>query len=918
MNVFKKKTSFPFHQLTPSQIMGMAALTAISIGVGACGLKSIQSPRISSSPASMPPLLVDGKKVDPNKYVPVNVDQVPVVAPTPTPTSLPEAFFQTATKQDKAGRFFNPEPEFQAKDCQGKLDTEAELKLVGYLSALNQSVFDNSISAAEKAQRLKDLQAANPGVDAKELGSLVALSDDVALSSFRARLILKVLNGESVASEKKKLTELGQDPKEFDLFVDNVKNNQSDYFSALKSVGAVYDSGSGWDFSNADLSPKTLQSNPKVSTSLMLFVSSKAALSLLDPERTEAVALGSFVILPPEHPGGKTPVFTTDRYQEVVKALLGHFKLETENFISASKKRATYWNLMSGARTKQGQTASDIEAISSYNAMLTYKNKISDYYGVPAELSADLAKASLEALKIDEHNLDAGLKKISMAKTAALTAPLIPISMYAAPIFLASSVGNFTLATELLTGTGTSFTLLTGTAATAGAASLTAVGATLAAETTVATAAVMPALFQFGSAAMEAVVDASVNGGSFMCYFKENAMTAAAGSLSQGAMMAGIASGGYLLGGTAAFLGFGPKAVAIARTGFDTSSALYFLARGGISAYQGLNSCYVTVRDMHLASQSEAGPEIVRAMSAQAYKICLQGGIDTAFFFTSSAKMSKSAWDGYRQYKASQPESPEGEKADTDLANDPDFNAKGNLYDLNLDENPAQAQGLDTKLIEKMNGRIPQIDDDRVASVNHDIAKQVYDAMSNHEVASVSQLKKYDPDGRTGFCFGRATSVHMELLARGVQKESIRKVWAIGEMDTGEGFKWGHHVATAVQADEGGWWVIDTSGFGLKSLPDWLAEMNKYSANQSIRLVVTSPSRFGPKMDAAYSRGEFGLDMELKDDFYKGFFKDLMASFSKHDGPFSGARLHPAPPALAPVAAPAPEIPPAEAPAAAS
>jgi hypothetical protein len=158
-------------------------------------------------------------------------------------------------------------------------------------------------------------------------------------------------------------------------------------------------------------------------------------------------------------------------------------------------------------------------------------------------------------------------------------------------------------------------------------------------------------------------------------------------------------------------------------------------------------------------------------------------------------------------------------------------------------------------------------------------AEELYDWLDNHEVAAQTMLWKYDPKKNIGFCFGRAFTIHMELLAPKVklQRSSVQKIWAVGPMHGG----WGHHVATMGKADTGGFIVIDPVMGRPVTPQEWIARMqSQFEMSPSVNPVmffVTKPERFGPASSAKYSQLDlFGPGRDRLKDIYHGYFMDVL------------------------------------------
>ena len=156
-------------------------------------------------------------------------------------------------------------------------------------------------------------------------------------------------------------------------------------------------------------------------------------------------------------------------------------------------------------------------------------------------------------------------------------------------------------------------------------------------------------------------------------------------------------------------------------------------------------------------------------------------------------------------------------------------------------------------------------------------ARGVHMQASINPVVSLASYHKYDPNDRgIGFCFGRAMFVNVMLQYLKLDRDSIKKAFVVGPMDTGTGTTWGWHVTTIAQSkDENGrerWLAIDPIT-GVKSLWAWYEEMRKnYSTDGRLKLYITYAGKFGP------SPGNYD-EIGLKNPFYNKYFKDMMSWF---------------------------------------
>ena len=145
--------------------------------------------------------------------------------------------------------------------------------------------------------------------------------------------------------------------------------------------------------------------------------------------------------------------------------------------------------------------------------------------------------------------------------------------------------------------------------------------------------------------------------------------------------------------------------------------------------------------------------------------------------------------------------------------------------------------------------------------------------VNDHPVAALSKVSQYEKFQKgIGFCFGRATTAHLAALKNGVDKDSIRKVWALGDLRTGD-VNWRYHVATIVRNKKGEWIAIDPIFGRPMPVDDWYKEMKKFDHKGNMRIFDTEPKRMGPDAGGQYNKRQFNHFL------YNGYFTDLMASF---------------------------------------
>ncbi len=153
-------------------------------------------------------------------------------------------------------------------------------------------------------------------------------------------------------------------------------------------------------------------------------------------------------------------------------------------------------------------------------------------------------------------------------------------------------------------------------------------------------------------------------------------------------------------------------------------------------------------------------------------------------------------------------------------------------------------------------------------------AEEVRRSILSHPVVGDEALIKYDPHRKIGFCFGRATYVHLELLRRGVPPQNIGKIFAIGKLYNGYS-GWDYHVSTVVKINTDEWIAIDGLAPSTLSIPEWMEVVSRWSADPTEippRFYFTDAVKFQPT-PGAYDKDRLGLPI------YKGYFSDLIGGF---------------------------------------
>lgn len=206
------------------------------------------------------------------------------------------------------------------------------------------------------------------------------------------------------------------------------------------------------------------------------------------------------------------------------------------------------------------------------------------------------------------------------------------------------------------------------------------------------------------------------------------------------------------------------------------------------------------------------------------------------------------------------------------------------LLDANLSdrfENETQGKSaeeiaaMNEKLMAELDAEIPDKIQSRrqKSSISIQTADFLRNQILENPIVNPSS-SRYDQDSVSiGYCFGRATFVHLMLLKMGVQKESIQKIWAVGPMKAG-GIMWQFHVATMAYVEGHGWVVVDSNHYKPMPVREWTTHYANQTENGKIRFYATEAGKFAYEL-GKYSRVQMGLDLTAEKDWYKNYFKDM-------------------------------------------
>lgn len=210
------------------------------------------------------------------------------------------------------------------------------------------------------------------------------------------------------------------------------------------------------------------------------------------------------------------------------------------------------------------------------------------------------------------------------------------------------------------------------------------------------------------------------------------------------------------------------------------------------------------------------------------------------------------------------------------------FNSKPDrLYDEYLNE----TQNLDSKQIQSLNQNfvsilkkfVPTKHERRAQTVSIKQTQKMLDIVTHHRVVGLHNDNIYArPNEEMGFCFGRAMYLHLLSLKLGLHKGSIKKIWALGPMDSGTpNVTWGYHVALMVFSKEKAWVVLDANIGRVVTAEQWVRIYTNRSLDQRVRFYASEPEKFG-LYAGKYSRYILGLDLNTNDDWFKHYFVDML------------------------------------------
>ncbi len=183
------------------------------------------------------------------------------------------------------------------------------------------------------------------------------------------------------------------------------------------------------------------------------------------------------------------------------------------------------------------------------------------------------------------------------------------------------------------------------------------------------------------------------------------------------------------------------------------------------------------------------------------------------------------------------------------------------------------------KVMKQLNTKSTKVFE-RKEYITYNQAEELLHQLRNDPVAKYSESSTYDPELKYGFCFGRATSVWLNALGAGMDKDSIKKIFLLGPMKA-SGLDWQFHVATAVRSKDifsERWLVIDSTFDRPVTIQEFYSFFKRFNSDGSLRMIVSDPQRLGPSTTEKFGPGNY---KNIENDYlYNRYFQDLLRNFS--------------------------------------
>ncbi|MEK6704440.1 MAG: hypothetical protein AABZ06_01500 [Bdellovibrionota bacterium] len=510
-------------------------------------------------------------------------------------------------------------------DCHTKLKDEEALRLLAELNDINGLFFSGELSDRERNKRLDSLmKSMNPENDPVKAGVIKAyiasMAQQAADDSFQ-RLALAKVHGKqcsNVLSAIGAIAKVGVPQAEIPQKIEEHAERIKSYAEALTGLGAKYDPDTGWDLQNVDMAEaaKKAASDSMLNSAFALMFRGDFLKQVNNPERAETIIASGYAYLPPtKENGGKVKVMPYTQYHQRVQIWLKNYERDLKDYIEGSEAGSKFSNQVQGSFYKKDfgkeKRAWEHQRDDGWKRSNMDLKVLKNTLGISKQHHTALKSALQESLKLERKYLDIGSAKIKAGITATVTAPLLPLMMWGAPLL----VGG-------------------------GAATSAAVG----------TMGIVPVAFGLGLGVVDASIESIKNGGNFFCHLAEQVAEKGAPSLYTAPIFATIPVGAGLAGAGALALGASTSTAGAIVGGINITAAVGFtgmmLYSGGAEALE----CREGFRRAEEEYKNGRG-ELAESIVAENIKKCASAGINLAFAIPAGVGIGKKGIDAAKSWK---------------------------------------------------------------------------------------------------------------------------------------------------------------------------------------------------------------------------------------------------------------------------
>lgn len=175
-------------------------------------------------------------------------------------------------------------------------------------------------------------------------------------------------------------------------------------------------------------------------------------------------------------------------------------------------------------------------------------------------------------------------------------------------------------------------------------------------------------------------------------------------------------------------------------------------------------------------------------------------------------------------------------------------------------------------------------------TLSKDMRAKLFKLARFHKVASLEAVEKYDPTGEIGFCFGRAMTVNLIARKMGLDSNSIRKLFVIGDLRQGENPEWRFHVTTLVKGDDSKWYAIDPimqwplAPGGPILMENWMEIVQKtWDKDKRAQFYLTGAATVLPDLrevpDPDKEEGKHVIELKFEPKKHQGFESSKIGGF---------------------------------------